>query len=151
MKVNKSVLALSVIGFLLLTSGCAIQRAQIASAAKQQMIGMNSEQILACMGIPAAKAKEGNTEVWNYYSGGEVNSFASSNAQATAYGSQGYAQAYGSSHSNGISFIKSCNINLVFQNERVAAVNYTGRTGGLITEGEQCAFAVKNCVKEEPS
>ena len=26
-------------------------------------------------------------------------------------------------------------------------VNYSGPTGGLITEGEQCAFAVQNCTK----
>jgi hypothetical protein len=29
----------------------------------------------------------------------------------------------------------------------VSAVNYQGPTGGLITAGEQCAYAVEPCVK----
>jgi hypothetical protein len=28
---------------------------------------------------------------------------------------------------------------------RVSRVNYVGPTGGLLTGGEQCAFAVQNC------
>ena len=32
-------------------------------------------------------------------------------------------------------------------NGYVSRVNYSGPTGGLITEGEQCAFAVQNCTK----
>ena len=33
------------------------------------MVGMSKEQILACMGPPANKAAEGQTEVWGYNSG----------------------------------------------------------------------------------
>jgi hypothetical protein len=33
------------------------------------MVGMSKEQILKCMGPPASKAAEGQTEVWGYNSG----------------------------------------------------------------------------------
>jgi hypothetical protein len=32
---------------------------------------------------------------------------------------------------------------------RVTAVNYAGPTGGLLTAGEQCAYAVDACVKKQ--
>src|SRR6266576_4407986 len=50
-------------------AGCAIQRAQIAQDARAQMVGMSKEQVLTCMGPPASKAAEGQTEVWAYNSG----------------------------------------------------------------------------------
>src|SRR5579863_5190065 len=48
-------------------SGCAaMQRAEIAQQAQATMIGMPREKVLACMGPPAQKATEGQTEVWAY-------------------------------------------------------------------------------------
>jgi hypothetical protein len=38
-------------------------------------------------------------------------------------------------------------VNVVMTAGRVSSVNYVGDTGGLITQGEQCAFAVQNCVR----
>lgn len=49
--------------------GCVIQRAQIAQDARVQMVGWSKEQVLVCMGPPASKAAEGQTEVWSYNSG----------------------------------------------------------------------------------
>jgi hypothetical protein len=40
-----------------------------------------------------------------------------------------------------------CNINIVMASGRVTVVNYTGPTGGLLTAGEQCAYAVDACVR----
>jgi len=40
-----------------------------------------------------------------------------------------------------------CEVTFVLQNNIVQKVNYSGRTGGLITEGEQCAFVIDNCVQ----
>ena len=34
-------------------AGCAVQRAQVAQDAQGKMIGLNKEQVLACMGPPA--------------------------------------------------------------------------------------------------
>ena len=33
------------------------------------MVGMSKEQVLTCMGPPASKTAEGQTEVWSYNSG----------------------------------------------------------------------------------
>jgi hypothetical protein len=37
---------------------------------------------------------------------------------------------------------RSCTVNVTMTNGRVERVNYIGPTGGLLTPGEQCAYAV---------
>lgn len=118
---------------------CSIQRAQVAADAKKQMIGLPRAQVLACMGVPQAQAQDGPTEVWSYASGGDVDVSTVNNAYA--YGNS--ATAFGTSSAK----MRSCVVNVVMTSGKVSAVNYAGRTGGLLTEGEQCAFAVKNCVQ----
>jgi hypothetical protein len=115
-------LALLLLG--LAASSCVGQRTNIASQAKTSLIGRTKEQILVCMGAPPQQANVGKTEVWSYPSGGDT---------ATL----GFA---------GISYSirRYCVVNIVISGEHVRAVNYTGRAGSL---GEQCAFAVKNCVR----
>jgi len=113
-------------------AGCAIQRAQVAQDARVQMVGMSKEQVLVCMGPPASKATEGLSEVWGYNSG---------DGTVVASGS-----VSGGSFS-GVSSSRFCRINLVFSGAAVTTVNYQGPTGGLITAGEQCAYAVDACVK----
>lgn len=117
----------------LVLTGCAFQRAEIAQDARTQMVGMSKEQVLACMGAPINKAAEGTTEVWGYGSG---NGMTVVNASYDRYG----GTAVGSS--------RFCKINIVFASGQVSAVNYTGPTGGLLTAGEQCAYAVTPCVKQ---
>ncbi len=120
-------------------SGCKFARMQIASQAKVEMTGMTSEEVLSCMGIPAAKASEGATEVWTYPSGGDSVTFGTGTAYA------GAQTAYGTLLSQ--TQRRYCIVNVVMKDGRVERVNYSGRTGGLITKGEQCAFAVENCVR----
>jgi hypothetical protein len=36
-------------------------------------------------------------------------------------------------------------VSVVMADGQVNCVNYSGPTGGLLTGGEQCAFAVQNC------
>jgi hypothetical protein len=123
------------------------------------MIGLTAEQVLTCMGAPAQTAKQGATEVWNYPSGGQIDSFGTTSAYGqgsgtlTTTGSNGFysGQAYGSSFSSGVSAARYCVVNVVITSGRVTAVNYQGRTGGLLTEGEQCAYAVSNCVRQTPT
>jgi hypothetical protein len=112
--------------------GCAFQRAEIAQDARTQMVGLSKEQVLACMGAPASKAAEGSTEVWGYASG---NGMTVASASYDRYGG------------TAVSSSRFCNINIVMTSGRVTAVNYTGPTGGLLTAGEQCAYAVNACVK----
>ena len=123
---------LGIVALAVAVSGCAIQRAQVAQDARVQMVGMSKEQVLVCMGPPANKAAEGQTEVWSYNSG---------NGMVVASGS------ISSGNFSGTSSRRFCQINVVISGGAVSAVNYQGPTGGLITAGEQCAYAVDACVK----
>jgi hypothetical protein len=38
---------------------------------------------------------------------------------------------------------RSCIVNVTMTKGRVSRVNYLGPTGGLLTQGEQCAYAVQ--------
>jgi hypothetical protein len=123
---------LGMLAVAIVLAGCAIQRAQIAQDARAQMVGMSKEQVLTCMGPPANKATEGQTEVWGYNSG------------------DGTVEASGSvsgGNFSGVSSSRFCKINLVFAGAAVSGVNYQGPTGGFITAGEQCAYAVDACVR----
>jgi hypothetical protein len=120
----------------LLCAGCAIQRSQLAADAQNQMLGLTKEQVLACMGPPANKAAEGTTEVWSYASGNgqtTVSTFAS--------GGRGYASGFG------VAEQRFCTVNVTMTSGRVSRLNYVGPTGGVLTPGEQCAFALQNCVQ----
>jgi hypothetical protein len=41
-----------------------------------------------------------------------------------------------------------CTVNIVMANRAVQSVNYKGPTGGLLTEAEQCAFAIRACLPQ---
>jgi hypothetical protein len=138
-------------GAAVILSGCAIQRAVVATDAQEKMVGLTKERVLGCMGPPAAKAAEGATEVWSYGSGdGRVTTVASgvSQANATAYGGPGYASGNATGFGVGTATTtrRFCTVNVTMTAGRVSRVNYVGPTGGLLTPGEQCAFAVQNCV-----
>jgi hypothetical protein len=131
------ILALLPLATVLLTS-CSLQRASVAADAQRQMVGMTKPAVLACMGVPANKAAEGGVEVWAYQSGGS--SIGMGNAYASASGNTAYG------FGTGITMHRSCMVNVVFDGPQVSAVRYSGRTGGLLSQGEECAFAVQNCV-----
>jgi len=117
-------------------AGCAVQRAEIARNAQVQMVGLSKERVLACMGVPASQMTVGETEVWAYQSGnGQVE------GSVVASGGNGFASGFG------VSTRRFCNVNIVMTKGAVSAVNYSGPTGGLLTAGEQCAFAVQNCAQ----
>jgi hypothetical protein len=122
-------------------SSCSFQRAEVAQEAKDKMVGMSKEQVLVCMGAPSQRAVAGETEVWSYPSGGDSRTLGTAHASIDASGN---ANAFGSSYTQH----RYCIVNVVMTGDRVSAVNYTGRTGGWATHGEQCAFAVQNCVQQ---
>jgi hypothetical protein len=83
------------------------------------------------MGPLINKAAEGATEVWTYNSGNE----------------RRLPVARSPAAASGSSFNRFCTVNVVMTKAQVTAVNYIGPTGGLLTAGEQCAYAVDACVK----
>lgn len=133
---------------LVFLAGCAVERAQVAQDAQNRMIGLTKEQVLACMGAPTNKTTERQTEVWAYNSGDghtTTSSFGVVNASATAVGNTATGTGIGNSFTTSSS--RYCLVNVVMNGGKVSRVNYSGPTGGLITNGEQCAFAVRSCVQ----
>ena len=117
-------------------TGCAMQRADDAAAAKKHMVGMAREEVLACMGPPKRKASEGVTEVWSYMS-------TDKNAQSI-----GNSLTSGDFKVSSTSRDKSfCTVNVVMKNGVVSAILYNGPTSStLFAEDDQCGYAVKNCI-----
>lgn len=135
-------------------AGCAIQRSQVAQEAKASLVGMTKEQVFTCMGPAASKAAEGATEIWSYPSGNGYRSTTvvagtDGNFNATRSGNNvsGTVNTFGSA--TGVSTARFCTVNIVIQGGVVSQVNYSGPTGGLLTGGEQCAFAVEACAKKQ--
>jgi hypothetical protein len=134
------------------SASCAVQRSQIAQEARASMVGMTKEQVFTCMGPAPTKAAEGATEIWSYPSG---NGFQSTTAVASTDGNfsatrsgsnvSGTVNTFGTA--SGISTRRFCTVNIVIQGGVVSQVNYSGPTGGILTGGEQCAFAVEACAK----
>ena len=97
------------------------------------MVGLSKEQILGCMG------PSGN---------GYTSTIATAEVNTTGQASRVGNQVYGSTNSAGfgtaLSTRRFFTVNVVMTSGTVSAVNYQG----LLTAGEQCAFAVDACVKK---
>ncbi len=120
-----------------LLSGCAntkFGRADLAERAKVELIGNSKKDILMCAGVPVRSQQVENIEFMTYYSGGDSDAYV--------------AGGTGSSAGGGVVSVNKryCEVTFVFKDGVVEKINYAGRTGGLITEGEQCAFVLQNCL-----
>ena len=130
-------------------SGCAIANADMANKTRLSMVGMSKETLVSCMGIPSSSGVVGNLEVWKYHSGGGSVSSGSSygNATANLFGNMVTSYASGSSFSS--TQARYCVINVTMREGRVASVKYSGPSGGLLTKGSECAYAIENCSRPE--
>lgn len=117
-------------------SGCTFQRAGLASRAQTELVGMSKKELLSCAGVPVRQERVDDLEFLTYSGGGD---------------SVGAAVATSTSPSTAIATGKRthryCEVTFVLKDGVVQKVNYQGRTGGLLTKGEQCAFIVENCLK----
>lgn len=118
------------------TAGCTgFERAETAAKAKHSMIGMTKEQVLTCMGPPARQASAGTTDAWAYASDDGATYGKISGDRVTTFGDG------------------QCIVNVLFERDRVSSVKYLGQTStagtltGAITEDDQCAYAVKQCIQ----
>ncbi|ADJ27061.1 hypothetical protein [Nitrosococcus watsonii] len=131
----KHTLALLVIATLL--AGCAntkFGRADLAERAKVELVGKSRKDILMCAGVPVRSQQAENLKFMTYYSGGDSDAYVAGEA--------------GSSTGGGAVSVKKryCKVTFILSGGVVEKVNYAGRTGGFITEGEQCAFVLQNCL-----
>jgi outer membrane protein assembly factor BamE (lipoprotein component of BamABCDE complex) len=108
-------------------AGCAqMERAEVAKKAQTSMVGMTKEQVLSCMGPPVTRMQEGATEVWQYSSGNGT-------------------QIIDDTGNGAIASRLFCTVNVTMTDGQVRNLRYSGPTGGPLTPGEQCGFAVHNC------
>jgi hypothetical protein len=102
-------------------------------------------------GAMSQKAAEGATEVGAYNSGNDrtmVNTFGTSTTNASVSGGPGYASGTASTRRVQAGGSRpAANMSVVIADVRVNRVNYSGPRGGILTGGEQCAFAVQNCTR----
>ena len=98
------------------------------------MVGMQRKDLLSCAGVPVRTATDGDIEFLTYGGGGD----STGAIIGVANSSVGIA-ATTSKH-------RYCEVTFVLDKGIIQKVNYTGRTGGWASEGEQCAFVVQNCV-----
>lgn len=136
---------------LFMLSGCAFQRSEDALTARQRMVGMTKEQVFACMGLPKRKGIEGNTEIWAYTSGNnrtDSSRLSTSLSRKQNSGSDSLWDDLGSSLTLTETTRESryCIVQVVLSDNLVKAVNYSGPSGGFLTNDEQCAYAVRNCL-----
>ncbi len=130
--------------------GCAMQRAKDSEAAQARMIGLDREQIFACMGLPEKKGSQGETEIWLYKSGNERTT--KNKTRTGVSGSSLDASLFDAlstslTMEDEVKEKRYCIIQVVFKDNAVRAVNYSGPTGGFLTQDEQCSYAVRNCNK----
>lgn len=125
------------VAILLAVVGCAAQqRAEIATRAQGELVGMSKKDLLSCAGVPQRQERVDDLEFLTFSGGGDsvggavVTQTSPSTAVATGRSTRRY-----------------CEATFVLKDAVVQKVNYQGRTGGLLTKGEQCAFIVENCVK----
>ncbi len=135
----------------ILLAGCAAtKRVEDAGDAQTKVVGLSEERLLACMGAPANKAVEGNREVWSYNS---ENGYVTSEQSSRHFCKLELVTFFGPSCVDWFSrstpppVRRACTVKIVMNNSRVTQVNYVGPTGEPLTHGEQCRFAVENCLR----
>ncbi|MGD0186359.1 MAG: hypothetical protein ABSC25_14075 [Roseiarcus sp.] len=119
---------------LLALTACDVSQPTVDQIAQQSMIGLSKKKIRVCMGAPAKRVVIGSTEIWTYSSG-----YLWTEGPAWAVGLNLGAPPFGPRG--------PCNVEVIMTNSRVSQVTYSAAGGGYLPLGQQCIFAVENCVK----
>jgi len=116
---------LAVLALSAFTSGCAVhQRVKMAERAPSELAGLSKVDLLSCAGVPVRSEKIDNMEFLTYAGGGDVKGW------------------FHRRH-------HYCEVTFTLQDGVVQNVTYAGNTGGRFTKGEQCAYVIAPCMKEE--
>lgn len=116
---------LAVLALSAFTSGCAVhKRTKMAERASSELIGLSKIDLLSCAGVPVRSEQIDNMEFLTYVGGGDVKGF------------------FHRMH-------HYCEVTFTLKDGVVQKVTYAGNTGGYFTKGEQCAYVIAPCLKEE--
>ncbi|MDJ0948703.1 MAG: hypothetical protein QNJ94_07265 [Alphaproteobacteria bacterium] len=120
----------------LLLAGCALWRIGDAKQAQSDLVGKRKAEILACAGKPDRTRQEGEFEYLTYLR------FASPEGELASRRSLDNTALQLALEKK-----RYCEATFVIRGDRVQGLRYAGRTGGLVTQGEQCGFIVAPCLK----
>ncbi len=113
-------------------AACA-DRPVVDQIAQTTMIGLSTQDILACLGEPVRRrAVAQATEIWTYPVG-----YTTTDAPPWAAGLDFNLSAQP----------VSCDVKLVMTNARVSQVSYALPDGRALPSGRQCTFAVQACAR----
>jgi len=146
---------MSAIGLMFL-SACADPRVEQAQSARQSLIGMEKEALLACAGVPARSEATENAEFLTY----EVKQ----SYVRPRYGlGLGFGHGFGSRHGRrgGFGFSSSfflpfdyearavgCTATFALKDNKVTKITYGGVSDGAVRY-RQCYAVVENCLNDE--
>jgi len=132
----KRILATAIVLIITIT-GCSFQRASLATRAQTELVGMTKKDLLSCAGVPIRQERVDDLEFLTYSGGGDSVgvTVATSTSPSTAIATSKRTHRY-------------CEATFILKDSIVQKLNYQGRTGGLLTKGEQCAFIIENCLKQ---
>jgi hypothetical protein len=134
MSMKRALAILRILPLFLALAGCEGARPEVDQIAQQSMIGLSKKMLLACMGAPAKRVTIGSTEIWTYPSG-----YLWTEGPAWAIGLNLGAPPFGPRG--------PCDVKVVMTNSRVSQVTYSAADGGDLPLGQQCIFAVEECVR----
>ncbi len=107
---------------ILSATGCAaLDRAKLADRARTDLVGITRGDLLACAGAPDKRLASGDREYFTY-------------VVQTVKGTGAAVRS------------RFCEATFVLKDGRVEAITYRGKTGGLLSKGEQCGYIVENCL-----
>jgi len=115
------------------------QRASIAGRAQREMAGMSKRDLLVCAGVPIRQQQVDDLELLTYAGGGDTTTATTGTSQQTSATTAQHTSVSTTAR-------RYCEATFVLKDGVVQQVNYQGRTGGLFSKGEQCAFIVENCL-----
>ena len=120
------------------------------TAARNSMVGMNTEQITSCMGRPGTALTQDNTTVWSYDTFGgtggppilvDPTSLSSQNApQSGGPLSGSFASAMGPPPR------ASCTVTVIFNQGQVDGLNFLGPNGAQLSQSDECGQLVQQCI-----
>ena len=117
-----------------LLAGCIFERSQEAKEARTALIGKSRSEILACAGQPRSTVKDGPIEAFVYFTG------------TPNYDRLLDIKPTDAQQVTGTNLPKDCRVRIIFRNDVVEKVDYSGNTGGLFSRGEACASVVRGCL-----
>ncbi|MDZ4383303.1 MAG: hypothetical protein U0937_01530, partial [Thermodesulfovibrionia bacterium] len=97
---------------------------------------MSKRDLLSCAGVPVRQERADDLEFLTYAGGGDSQSvgYVTKTSPSSAVAISKRHQRY-------------CEATFILKDGIVQKINYQGRTGGILTKGEQCAFIVENCLE----